>query len=211
MFITLTSTDPWKLTPDLFGDHNPYVEDQWTNRLIHCFSSLWILTFCPYPDNNGINVHFASFSMMSAGLRSAAMISGVSEKTCNALDKWPWFTYDVGISLPWSCCCSTDGMWGMRVCEWTRRELTLNIRFTGGDYDSGRSGRNGRKRQAKPRPVGEARGGRHREEAGRMAQRPWNEMRCLISLGQVLSYRWSVWCDAEPVKDWTPSAAPGIY
>lgn len=62
------------------------------------------------------------------------MISGVSEKTCNALDKWLWFTYDVGISLPWSCCCSTDGMWGMRVCEWTRRELTLNIRFTGGDY-----------------------------------------------------------------------------
>lgn len=38
-----------------------------------------------------------------------------------------------------------------------------------------------------------------RQEVERMEQRPWYEMRCLISPGQVRSYWWSVWSDAEPI------------
>lgn len=89
---------------------------------------------------------------------------------------------------PWSCCCSTDRMCGMRVCEWTQRELTLDIRFTPGDYDPGHSGRNREKRKAKPRPIEERERRRERGESqGRMEQRPWDGMRCLISPGQVRS------------------------
>lgn len=54
-----------------------------------------------------------------------------------------------------------------------------------------------RKRQAKPRPVGETRGGGEergeRGGGGGCSRGPWNEMRFLISPGQVGSLRWSVW------------------
>lgn len=96
-------------------------------------------------------------------------------------------------------------MCGMRVCEWTRRELTPDIRFMGGDYDPGHSGRN----REEERQQGQ--GQRERQEVERTEQRPWNEMRCLISPGQVRSYWRSVWSDEEPMKEWTPAAALGIH
>lgn len=88
---------------------------------------------------------------------------------------------------PWSCYCSIDGMCGMRVCEWTRRELTLDIRFTGGDYDPGHSGRN-REEKAKPRPMGDSRGG----ENGAKAMK-WNEVFDLPGTGQVSPLECLIW------------------
>lgn len=68
-------------------------------------------------------------------------MSALYPRTCNALDEWPWVTYDVGISLR-DVVVQRAEMCGMWVCEWTQQELTLNIRFMGGDYDPGHSGRN---------------------------------------------------------------------
>lgn len=103
---------------------------------------------------------------------------------------------------PLSCYCSTARMCGMQVCvselsESWHSTLDLWVEIT----TPGRSGRKQRKRQQKPRPMGETGGGEKR--AGRMEQKPWNEMRCLISMGQVRSYQRSVWSDVEPVKAWT--------
>lgn len=104
---------------------------------------------------------------------------------------------------PWSCCCSTDRMCGMRVCEWTQRELTLDITFMGGDYDPGHSGRH-REKDKQSQGQWERRGWTVRD-AGRMKQRPWNEMRCLISPGQVrfLPVECLIWCRAYERMDTT--------
>ena len=113
--------------------------------------------------------------------------------------------YDVGISLPWSRCCSTDGMWGMRVCEWTRRELTLDIRFTGGDYDPGRSGRKREKKTSKAKASGR---GKRRETQGRgrangAKAMKWNEVFDLPGTGQVLLAECLIWCRACERMDTT--------
>lgn len=99
-------------------------------------------------------------------------------------------------------------MCGMRVCEWTQHELTLEIRFMGEEYDPGRRGRNGEQDSK----AGSRGGGmRWREKARRVVQMPRREMRCLISTGPVTVFLSGGASDAEPMKTWTPPAAQSIH
>lgn len=77
-------------------------------------------------------------------------------------------------------------MCGMRVCEWTQQEPTLDIRFMGGDYDPGRSGRN-REKDSKTKA-----NGRDEVEKENGAE-PWNEVFDLHRTGQLLLVDCLIW------------------
>lgn len=81
---------------------------------------------------------------------------------------------------PWSRYCPIDRMCGMRVCEWTRRELTLDIRFMSGDYDPGHSGRN-REKGSKAEANGRDKSWREKEGGGQGEWSKGHEM------------KWGVW------------------
>lgn len=87
-------------------------------------------------------------------------------------------------------------MCGMRVV-WANSAGadSPHIRLMGGDYDPGHSGRN-RDEDSRANANEEKRS--EDKEAERIEQRPWNEMRCLISAGQV---RRSVWPAGGPTKE----------
>ena len=95
----------------------------------------------------------------------------------------------------WSCYCSIDGMCGMPVCEWTQQELTLDIRFMGGDYDPGHSGRNREKDSKAKANRGDERWRETGRENGAKAMK-WNEVFDLCRTGEVLPVECLIWCRA---------------
>ncbi len=111
---------------------------------------------------------------------------------------------------PWSCCCSTDRMCGMRVCEWTQRELTLDIRFMGGDYDPGHSGRNREKdKQSRGRWERQRRREKGRENGAKAMK--WNEVFDLPRTGQVLLVECLIWCRANERMDTTSCSEHSLW
>lgn len=133
---------------------------------------------------------------MSAGLNSAKWSYlrklRAAQCTCQTSTPYLW-RRDFS---PRACYCSADGMCRMRVCEWTRRELTLDIRFTGGDYDPGHSGRNREKdSESWGQRERDERLGEREKEAGRAERRP-TEM------------KWGVWSPRD--RSGLTGAASGL-
>lgn len=101
-------------------------------------------------------------------------------------------------------------MCGMRVCEWTQQELTLDIRFMGGDYDPGRSGRN-REKDSKAKANGRDKRWRERGRENGAKAMKWNEVFDLPRTGQVLPVECLIWCRADERVDTTSCTKHKIW
>ena len=93
-------------------------------------------------------------------------------------------------------------MCGMQVCEWTQHELTLNIRFMGGEYDPGRCGRN-REEDSKAESSGRDMSWRKKSQgagSGANAMK-WNAVFDLPGTGYVLPAECLILCRSSGSLD----------